>query len=439
MNRLTALILTMAVFPALAGELATMSDGDIEFAIDTAVFGIGSGETMLLEVYQEVGIAQFSRDESGNSVFTTEITLASPAGDTLAWDIWNTPVTWSEAGTAVNCSLLPVLPGNWTLTVTMNDLENGRLGTATRELRVSETGHFSDIELARTIMPAAEGSLNSLLKGNMIVYPAASTRFGVPGESMFYTYQEIYLQGGSDMLRHSRLLDASGVPVFARPAQRVSIPEGVDIVALVDSFDLSVVRESGLYSLSVVYTRDTDTVSVKSKPMFIEVAETVLFEQVETLAAPVRLQDQFKILLNREESELYSRLDSTSQAFYYDNYWNARPGEHEVFAQSCRIADARYSSFGRSGWESDRGRVFIIFGEPEDVEVEPFSTTEAPYEIWHYYGNQQESFVFADLIGNGDYLQIYSTIEGEVSYSDWQGMLQNVNQGTGSDEDDMEF
>lgn len=439
MKRLLALILTLAVFQAYAGGLATMSDGEIQFAIDTAVFSMGSSDTLLLEVYQEVGIQQFSRDELGNSLYTTEITLATLAGDTLVWDIWNTPVTWSEEGSAVNCSMLPVLPGNWILTVVMNDVENGRLGVANREFQISESSQFSDIELARTIMPSAEGSVSSLLKGNMIVYPAANTRFNVPAESMFYTYQEIYDHGGSNLLRHSRLLDASGVPVFARPAQSISIPDGVNIVALVDSFDLSVLRESGLYSLSVVFTLDADTLSAVSKTMFVEVADIMQVQQTQVPAIQDRLLEQFALLLTREEIELFNRLDSESRNFYYDNYWNARPGEHSVFAQNCRVIEARYTSLGKNGWETDRGRVYLIFGEPDDIESEPFSTTHIPYEAWSYYGNVQDSFVFADLIGNGDFLQIYSTVEGEITNSDWQGMLMNINQGTTSSDDDLGF
>jgi hypothetical protein len=91
----------------------------------------------------------------------------------------------------------------------------------------------------------------------------------------------------------------------------------------------------------------------------------------------------------------------------------------------------------KEGWQSDRGRVYIIFGEPDEVESNPFSTTQAPLTVWSYFGTSQETFVFADLMGNGDYLQVYSTIAGEVSYSNWQNMLQNVNSGTASSDEEF--
>ncbi len=431
----TLLLLIITAAAAMASGSAVMSEGGIQFAIDTAVFSIGNPDTLLLEVYEELNIDQLSRGEEGGSVYTTEVTLESLAGDTLAWDIWNTPVAWSQGGTAVNCTMLPVLRGSWRLTVTMTDVNNGRTGTAVKEFQVNGTEHFSDVEMARTLMPAAEGSTSPLRKGGLIVYPAASARFTVPGEQMFYTYQEIYGLGGTNLLRHSRLLNAEGVPVFGRPAEAVSIPTGMGTVALVDSFDLSVARESGLYSLSVTFTASEDTLHSFTKPMFIEVAETAAAAG-QTMADADRKLEVLHLLLNSEESALYERLDQEGKARYYDNYWNARPGELANFLGRYSIAMARYGSLGREGWQSDRGRVYLIYGEPDEVESNPFSTTQAPYTVWYYYGNEQEMFVFADLMGNGDYLQIYSTVEGEVSYSNWQGMIQNVNQGFGSNDED---
>ncbi len=431
MTGTTTVLLLILAFSAAASGLATVSEGNLQFAIDTAVFDIGAGDTLLLEVYQEVDVAQFSVDSDGMCLFTTEITLSSSAGDTLAWDIWNTPLEWRESGSAVNCGLLPVLEGDWTVSVRMTDVANGIQGVAVRQLSVERPEHLSDVELARTIMPAAQGSVNTLLKGNLIVFPAASTRFSIPGESMIYTYQELYALGGAEILRYSRLLDSESVPVFARPPDAISIPSGMETIALIDSLDLSVVREPGLYSLSITYTLNGDTIGTVTKPMVVEVF-------IPAVSSPAvndfttRELAGFSILLTQEEGVLYNRLDEDAQVLYYDNYWNARPGEHGGYLDRSRVVDRRFPSLGNQGWETDMGRVYLIFGEPDEVEADPFSTTQAPYEIWYYYDAEQESFVFADLMGNGNFIQIFSSVEGEVSYPNWQSMLQNVNNGGGT-------
>lgn len=439
MIKCTAVILFALAFSASATGLATVSEGNVKFAIDTAVFNIGAGDTLLLEIYQEEDIAQFSQDSDGMCLFTTEIALCSVQGDTLEWDIWNTAVQWSESGSAVNCKMMPVLEGDWVLVTRLTDVNNGMQGVAVKEFTVEVPGYLSDIEMARTVMPAAEGSVSSLLKGSLIVFPAASTTFSVPGESMFYTYQEVYALGGQDLMRYSRLLNSQGVPIFARPTENISIPVGMETIALLDSFDLSVVRDPGLYTLSITYSQNGDTLGTVSKPMIVEVN----LPAVEATSVSENITDRnlttFPVLLSNQELELYERLDEDGQALYYDNFWNARPGEHTDFLARNSVVSIRYQATGKQGWETDRGRVYIIHGDPDEMETNPFSTTLAPYEIWYYYGSEQDSFVFADLMGNGDYLQIFSTVEGEVSYSNWQSMLQNVNATGGVTGDDEEF
>ena len=55
------------------------------------------------------------------------------------------------------------------------------------------------------------------------------------------------------------------------------------------------------------------------------------------------------------------------------------------------------------GWETDRGRIYIIFGPPSDVDNPSTPTGESSaYEIW-YYRNLQKRFVFLDKYGEGDY------------------------------------
>jgi len=66
-----------------------------------------------------------------------------------------------------------------------------------------------------------------------------------------------------------------------------------------------------------------------------------------------------------------------------------------------QYADDRYSTH-RPGWETDRGRIYIMYGEPTDIERHPFEAGSRPYEIW-YYHNLNRRFVFVDHTGFGDY------------------------------------
>jgi hypothetical protein len=52
------------------------------------------------------------------------------------------------------------------------------------------------------------------------------------------------------------------------------------------------------------------------------------------------------------------------------------------------------------------GMVFIILGEPNDVERHPFEQGAKPYQIWYYY-QQDRRFIFIDETGFGDYRLVY--------------------------------
>jgi len=66
-----------------------------------------------------------------------------------------------------------------------------------------------------------------------------------------------------------------------------------------------------------------------------------------------------------------------------------------------KIANERYSHYV-DGWKTDMGMVFIIYGNPNNIDRHPFESDSKPYEIWDYY-DLKKRFVFVDYSGFGDY------------------------------------
>ena len=73
---------------------------------------------------------------------------------------------------------------------------------------------------------------------------------------------------------------------------------------------------------------------------------------------------------------------------------------NEYYAR-VKIANQRYSHYF-DGWRTDMGMVFIIYGNPTNIERHPFDMDQKPYEIWQYYDLNRE-FTFIDETGFGDY------------------------------------
>jgi GWxTD domain-containing protein len=95
-----------------------------------------------------------------------------------------------------------------------------------------------------------------------------------------------------------------------------------------------------------------------------------------------------------------------------------------IFLERINMANQRYHSMGREGWRTDRGRVYILYGEPDEVERFPNSDNVKPYEIWQYH--QIESgitFNFVDRTGADDYMLVHSTKRGEIQDWNWEQYL----------------
>lgn len=67
-----------------------------------------------------------------------------------------------------------------------------------------------------------------------------------------------------------------------------------------------------------------------------------------------------------------------------------------------KIANDKFTNSYMDGWKSDMGMVFIIYGNPSNVERHPFEENSKPYEVWEYYDINKQ-FIFVDYTGFGDY------------------------------------
>jgi len=90
-------------------------------------------------------------------------------------------------------------------------------------------------------------------------------------------------------------------------------------------------------------------------------------------------------------------------------FWKARDPdpttpENEALNQYIARFDyvtERFSSI-EPGWRTDRGRVYIRFGEPDQIERSPDQRGQGEYEVWRYY-QLNRTFVFYDMFGMGDF------------------------------------
>ena len=87
-----------------------------------------------------------------------------------------------------------------------------------------------------------------------------------------------------------------------------------------------------------------------------------------------------------------------------------RPNEYkDEYYMRVRYADRVFSVMRKEGWRTDRGMIYILYGEPNQIEDHPFEMGYKPYQVWYYYNvaNQVREFLFVDNYGNNDYVLQY--------------------------------
>lgn len=112
--------------------------------------------------------------------------------------------------------------------------------------------------------------------------------------------------------------------------------------------------------------------------------------------------------------------------YWHDNHGAKAVEEFSKYMNLVNMANRMfYSGFGY-GFESDRGRIFLKYGQPIEIFREDIDSGAYPYEIWKYdkiykTGQNNVKFLFYNPdLGGHNYRLLHSTAYGEVSNPKWE-------------------
>ncbi len=121
---------------------------------------------------------------------------------------------------------------------------------------------------------------------------------------------------------------------------------------------------------------------------------------------------------------------------YFIEFWlkrnNVEPGElWKLYKEQVDFVDKFYRTPINRGYETDRGRVYLQYGAPNDIYVSKHEPSSYPYEIWHYYRVQDENnkkFIFYNPnIAGKEYELLHSDLTGEIKTPNWERVLSKRN------------
>lgn len=121
--------------------------------------------------------------------------------------------------------------------------------------------------------------------------------------------------------------------------------------------------------------------------------------------------DQLRYIATQNEWQTLRKVPKDKYQYAIESFWQANdptPGtirneNRDLFNQRVLHADEKFTIHKRmQGWKSDRGRIYIKFGEPDQISTDAFPIGRAPSISWHYY-RLNRVFVFTDERGFGQY------------------------------------
>jgi len=127
------------------------------------------------------------------------------------------------------------------------------------------------------------------------------------------------------------------------------------------------------------------------------------------------LIEQLEIIADTEDMKAFQEADSTQRDSLWEEFWKKmdptpsteRNESLEEFLRRIHYVDVHFSTSIIPGWQTDRGKIYIIYGQPDEIEDHPFEIGAYPYQIWYYY-KQGLTFVFVDSGNDGNYRLVES-------------------------------
>ncbi|MFQ5627827.1 MAG: GWxTD domain-containing protein [bacterium] len=174
------------------------------------------------------------------------------------------------------------------------------------------------------------------------------------------------------------------------------------------------IDNAGNYVLSIKCTQN-DT-SVEENGTFSVKFQPQMSNGKENLTLPNKSYFALKYICKNDYYEQIIEADNSAQEELVRHFWQERdptPGTNEnelrdEFHRRASFANTHFSvlALKRQGWETDRGKIYILNGPPTWVRTQSNDFGRPPIEIW-YYKELDVRFVFRDRKGDGHYKLIH--------------------------------
>jgi len=410
----------------------------------------------LVDAFCRVPVSAVSALSSGGATagaaYGVSVVVHDSAGTELTSQTWSQTVPRSLLGVSgaslVEHFAFAAPRGAYVIDVAVTDSATGRVSHARAGVSTFAGPPVASDLLLAAGLRVATGSADTLARGGEIrkgdVFVETSGRpVLTPERSQLGYYLELYPERPETAKVAARVRSPTGTEIVATPPQRLPLAAGggvtrglldlgglppgayrLEVTATVAGHELARSAEFGMAGFATEAAIAAAAPAARPADRFASLAES----QLDSLYAPLLY------LMSEDEQGIYSSLTVDGKRSFLRRFWAKRdptPGtprneEEERFYGGITEANRRFHEGGAAeipGWRTDRGRIFIRYGSPDEVLSRPQAGSTAPYEVWKYTRTRARKFVFYDVTRFGNYALIWTDERREPSRPNWRELL----------------
>lgn len=397
-------------FPAVSVDLSMLpacSGVPPYFCADAAYFL--DRDSYVFEVYLVVcneGL-QFVRAEDGyRALADAAVVITDKKGKQVTGDTYRVRLRASryEETTALDSCETRVVslragPGELELAITVRDSDSGTIGKVVVPVEIPVLEDFPTLS-AIGFLTASAGQADTRWPG---FEPNVRRTYDAFAGDIPFFYEVYHGADRDSAVVSHEILDGAGSTLYRSSQTSVGTGSSAHLERLpVDSLS------NGRYTLRVAIVGPDGKPAVSRSRDFQIKSEAFYFgkdvdEAASILAyiAPSSLIDAFVEASAEERRKMWEH-------FWREKDPTPRTPKNEFYEEHLRrfrYANEHFSVSLSEGWRTDRGRIYILYGEPDEIESYPMEVSRNAMEIWYYY-ERNSRFVFVDETGFGDYVLI---------------------------------
>ena len=439
------------------------STGEIDFSVDVSGFRGQEGQTYL-EFYFLCRPSGFTLEERDDGVyvatFEIDLSIIDEQDNAVFQSVQkreyqtDRPVVITRRGeerVVLEQIAASVAPGMYRAKAIVTDLNSRRSGEAEKPFVAQPLDapglSVSDLQFSTLIQQAQEQ--NRFTKNGLLVLPNPLRIFEkwieMPEDGSYkprnlFVYFEMYNLTPDSAIDEATYdiypsvtshANEMTFPLPPRKNRKVSGSDGLDVIVL-DYMTFPV----GIYTLEIKVS-DAQAGTEASSSSVFEIVQpppppppaTVLTEE-----QAKRGRRQLAIIASKRERELYDNLDLEGKTEFLIAFWRMRdPTPETPENESMMVFNERfsYADYQLGGAESDRGSVFIRYGQPEEIVRHDSDNIMKSYQVWYYTEGVQGDpsrtseggrhfFIFGDRRNIGRYELVHSSARGELYNPGWR-------------------